>query len=242
MRIYMALAQNRLIAPIWAKLRTKVGVRFTRFVGVAIVSLATSEILLSICNGVFHMTATPAALISTFSGAAVSYVLSRWAWERKGKPDVLRETVPFWVISALVWVILWLATKLGYHMASWLGLHGFKHVLLVDLVYLVANFVTFALRFVIFHYVLFADRTTAARAAATGPEVPPGVREATHPAEAPHSAATTATAEAEGPSAASAVTTGDAAPAAQKQAGQQRDTAKRATPATRSTGPQAAID
>jgi putative flippase GtrA len=241
MRIYMALAQNRLIAPIWAKLRTKVGVRFTRFVGVAIVSLATSEILLSICNGVFHMTATPAALISTFSGAAVSYVLSRWAWERKGKPDVLRETVPFWVISALVWVILWLATKLGYHMASWLGLHGIKHVLLVDLVYLVANFVTFALRFVIFHYVLFADRTTAARAAATGPDaVPPGTREAPRPAEAPHSAAATAAAEAQGPSA--AATTSDAAPAAQKQAGQKRDPAKRATPATRSTGPQAAID
>jgi putative flippase GtrA len=182
MRIYMALAQNRLIAPVWAKLRTKVGVRFTRFVLVAVAALATSEILLSICNGVFHMTATPAALISTFSGAAVSYVLSRWAWERKGKPDVLRETVPFWVISGMVWVILWLATKLGYHMASWLGLHGAKHVLLVDLVYLAANLVTFVLRFVIFHYVLFTDRTTAARAAATGPDVvPPATRRRARP-------------------------------------------------------------
>jgi hypothetical protein len=143
------------------------------------------------------MTAGPAALISTFSGAAVSYVLSRWAWERKGKPDVLRETVPFWVISAMVWAILYLATKLGYHMASWLGLHGFKHVLLVDLVYLAANLVTFVLRFVIFHYVLFAERTTAARAAATGPDtIPPGSREAARAAEAPHSAAPAATAEA----------------------------------------------
>ena len=193
----MALAQNRLVGALWGKLRTKVGVRFTRFAGVAIAALATSEIALSICNGVFHMTAGPAALISTFSGAAVSYVLSRWAWERKGKPDVLRETVPFWVISAMVWAILYLATKLGYHMASWLGLHGFKHVLLVDLVYLVANLVTFVLRFVIFHYVLFAERTTAARAAATGPDtIPPGSREAARAAEAPHSAAPAATAEA----------------------------------------------
>jgi putative flippase GtrA len=233
MRIYMTLAQNRLIAPVWAKLRTKVGVRLTRFVGVAIASLATSEILLSICNGVFHMTATPAALISTFSGAAVSYVLSRWAWERKGRPDVLRETVPFWVISALVWVVLWLATKLGYHMASWLGLHGVKHVLLVDLVYLAANFVTFVLRFVIFHYVLFADRTTAARAAATGPDaVPPGTREAPRPAEAPHSA----TSVAEGPGA------GPAAAAKTTDPGTRDAAAKRATPATRSTGPQTAID
>ena len=182
----MAFAQNRLVL----KLRTKVGVRFTRFVGVAAAALATSEILLSVCNGVFHMTATPAAAVATFSGAAVSYVLSRWAWERKGKPDVLRETVPFWVISAMVWVILWLATKLGYHLASWMGLHGFKHVLVVDLVYLAANVVTFLLRFVIFHYVLFADRTTAARAAATGPdEVPPGTRHAPSPADVAASAA-----------------------------------------------------
>jgi len=185
----MALAQNRLVM----KLRTKVGVRFTRFVGVAAASLATSEILLSVCNGVFHMTATPTAFISTFGGAVVSYFLSRWAWERKGKPDVLRETVPFWVISAMVWVILWLATKFGYHLASWMGLHGAKHVLVVDLVYLAANVVTFALRFVIFHYVLFADRTTAARAAATGPDsVPPGTRNAPSPADVTAAAASDA--------------------------------------------------
>jgi len=193
----MALAQHRLIAPLWQKLRTKVGVRFTRFAGVAIAALATSEVALTICNGLFHMTATPSAIIAWFSGAVVSYVLSRWAWERKGKPDVLRETVPFWVISALVIVILTLATKFGYHLASWLGLTGIKHVLLVDFVYLVANFITFLLRFVIFHYVLFAETTTAARAAATGPDaVPPGTRKAPKPAEAPHTAAPAVTAEA----------------------------------------------
>ena len=186
----MVFAQNRLVM----KLRTKVGIRFTRFVGVAAASLATSEILLSICNGLLHMTATPAALVATFGGAAVSYVLSRWAWERKGKPDVLRETLPFWVISAMVWVILTLATKFGYHLASWMGLHhGVKHVLVVDLVYLAANVVTFALRFVIFHYVLFADRTTAARAAATGPDaVPPGTRNAPSPADVTAAAASDA--------------------------------------------------
>ena len=207
----MAIAQNRLVAGAWSKLRSTVGVRLTRFAGVAIASLATSEILLSVCNGLFHMTATPTALISTFGGAVVSYVLSRWAWERKGKPDVLRETLPFWVISAVVWVILWLATKLGYHMATWMHLHGIKHVLLVDTVYLVANFVTFMLRFVIFHYVLFTDRTTAARAAATGPDaVPPGTRHAPDPSEAPHSAAPGVAAEAgSGPVAGGVVIAGD---------------------------------
>jgi putative flippase GtrA len=193
----MALAQNRLVAALWSKLRTKVGVRFTRFVIVAGVSLFATEVALTICNGVFHMTATPAALVSWFVGAVTSYVLSRWAWERKGKPDVLRETIPFWVISAMVIVVLTLATKFAYHSASWMGLSGVKHVLWVDLVWLVANFCTFLLRFVIFHYVLFAERTTAARAAVTGPDsIPPGTSETTTASEAPHSAAPAATAEA----------------------------------------------
>jgi putative flippase GtrA len=241
----MAVAQNRLIAGVWEKLRSKVGVRFTRFVGVAAVSLATSEILLSICNGVFHMTATPAALISTFAGAAVSYVLSRWAWERKGRPDVLRETVPFWVISALVWVILWLATKLGYHMASWLNLHGLKHVLLVDFVYLVANFVTFLMRFVIFHYVLFADRTTAARAAATGPdEIPPGTRHAPRPAEAPHAAAAAAAAEVPSTGARGAMAAADTSDAKSgaANAAPKRDSVQRVTQATRTSAPQPTVE
>jgi hypothetical protein len=72
-------------------------------------------------------------------------------------------------------------------------------VLFVDFIYLIANLGTFLLRFVIFHYVLFAEPTTAARAAATGPDtIPPGTREASRAAEAPHSAAPAATAEASG--------------------------------------------
>jgi putative flippase GtrA len=223
----MALADNRLHSALWGKLRSKVGVRFTRFVVVAAVSLTVTEIALTLCNGVFHMTSTPAALVSWFCGAVVSYVLSRWAWERKGKPDVLRETVPFWVISAVVIVILTLAVKFAYHSASWLGLTGVKHVLWVDFIWLLANCFTFLLRFLIFHYVLFAERTTAARAAATGPDsVPPGTRKAPSPAAAPHTAARAATSEAEAGSGKSAAKADGA-------------NAKQAAPAERSAAPQA---
>jgi putative flippase GtrA len=211
----MAIAQNRLVAGMWSKLRSKVGVRFTRFVGVAAASLGATEIALTVCHGVFHLTSTRAAIVSWFVGAVVSYVLSRWAWERKGKPDVLRETIPFWIISALVLVILTLANKFGYKSAGWMGLHGAKDVLWVDFVWLVANFITFVTRFVIFHFVLFTDRTTAARAAATGPDaVPPGTRHDPDPSEAPHSAAPGVAAEAGGGVAAgSATVAGDPASA-----------------------------
>jgi putative flippase GtrA len=221
----MALADNRLNAALWGKLRSKLGVRFTRFVVVAAAALTATEIALTLCNGVFHMTSTPAALVSWFCGAVVSYVLSRWAWERKGRPDVLRETVPFWVISAAVIVILTLATKFAYHSASWLGLTGIKHVLWVDFIWLVANCFTFLLRFLIFHYVLFAESTTAARAAATGPDsVPPGTRKAPSPAAAPHTAARAATAEAE-------AAAGTAKSAETAKSAATADGAKQATPA-----------
>jgi putative flippase GtrA len=165
----MALANNAL----WRTLRTTVGIRFTRFIRVALASLAASELTLVLCDGVFHLTAVPAAVTSWFTGAVVSYVLSRWAWERKGKPDVLRETVPFWLISAVVVVILTASTKFGYYAATQLHLHGAKHVVFVGLVYLVANFITFMMRFVIFHYVLFAESKTAASAAAPSPDAAP---------------------------------------------------------------------
>src|SRR5579859_6540292 len=94
----------------------------------------------------------------------VSYVLSRWAWKRKGRPNLLRETLPFWVVSAMVVVILLLATKFGYHSAGWMRLSGAERVLYVDAVYGVANVGTFLLRFLFFHYVLFAGSAGAAAA------------------------------------------------------------------------------
>jgi hypothetical protein len=143
------------VKPILRKIR---GARFTRFAGAAAGALAATEVTLTVANGVLHLTATPAALVSWFAGAVVSYGLSRWAWNRRGRPDVLRETVPFWAISVAVIVLLTLANKLGYHSAGWLHLTGARHVLWVDFVWLLANCGTFLLRFLIFHYVLFADR------------------------------------------------------------------------------------
>ena len=86
---------------------------------------------------------------------------------------MLRETIPFWVISVAVIAVLTLANKFGYRSAAWLHLTGAGHVLWVDLVWLVANFGTFLLRFAIFHRVLFADRTAAHRPPADAPGTPP---------------------------------------------------------------------
>ena len=152
----MALVTNRIGDTITRKARSKLGIRFGRFAAAAFAAFATTEIVFTICAGPLRLSATWATLIAWFSGALVSYVLSRWAWKRKGRPHLLKETLPFWVVSAMVVAILTLANKFGYHSAGWMRLTGAERVLYLDAVYGVANLGTFVLRFLFFHYVLFA--------------------------------------------------------------------------------------
>ena len=158
----MAVTSNRLSETLTAKARSTLGIRFGRFAVAAITAFVTTEVVLTICAGPLDLSATWASLIAWFSGALVSYILSRWAWKRKGRPSLLKETLPFWVVSAMVIVILTLATKFAYHSASWLNLQGAERVLYVDAIYGLANIGTFVLRFLFFHYVLFAGSAAMA--------------------------------------------------------------------------------
>ena len=152
----MTTTSSRIGETITRKARSTLGIRFGRFAVAAISAFVTTEVVLTICAGPLQLSATWASLISWFSGALVSYVLSRWAWRRKGRPNLLKETLPFWIVSAMVVAILTVATKFAYHAAGWMDLTGAERVLFVDAVYGVANVGTFLLRFLFFHYVLFA--------------------------------------------------------------------------------------
>jgi len=143
--------------PLRQRLRTQGGRRLIRFAPAAVLALCATQLTYLICQ-LAHVTAGVAGAVGWFAGAAVSYVASRWAWERKGRPDLLRETVPFWVISLCVGVVLTLTSKFAHSEARALGLHRVEEVVFAQGLYLLANCCTFVVRFVIFHYVLFADR------------------------------------------------------------------------------------
>ena len=173
----MALTSNRLAEAVTRRARSRVGMRFGRFAVSAAAALGANEITVAVCLAL-NMNAGTAAGLGWLAGAIVSYVLARWAFGRKGKLNLLKETLPFWIISAMVFVALTLATKLGSHAAGWLGLHGIERIAFVVGVNFLANCVTFLARFVFFHYVLFADRGSAAAAlpAASGTPEEPFVR------------------------------------------------------------------
>ena len=138
--------------------------RLLRFAPAAALALATTQITYFICFSVLAMTGRTAGAAGWLAGVVVSYAVSRWAWERKGKPRVFRETLPFVAVSLVVGIVLTEASHFGYREAAVLGLHGAAHDAFVQGFYLAANCFTFLTRFVIFHFVLFADKGAKADA------------------------------------------------------------------------------
>jgi putative flippase GtrA len=154
----MTFGPSRISAAVRRRLHTTLGKRFSRFVVVAACAVVASQVTLTICLGPVGWTAGKSAIAAWVVGAAVSYVMSRWAWERKGKPDLLKETLPFWIVAIGTAVVLTLTTKWANEQAIDMGLSHAQRVLFADAAYFVANCVTFLTRFLIFHYVLFRDR------------------------------------------------------------------------------------
>jgi putative flippase GtrA len=178
------VAWHLLPGPVRRKLRSESGRRFMRFVPVSLAALASSQIVLALLVGLAHRSAGISALVASVVGAGVSYVLSRWAWERKGRPDLLRETLPFWVVSIGAWIFLSFASHEASLWSVSMGHSHWERVAVVNAAYFIANCLTFVTRFAIFHYVLFANRGDKAKAAQVL-SASQQLAEAELPAEAP---------------------------------------------------------
>jgi putative flippase GtrA len=169
-----SLAWRALPGPVRRKLRSGPGRQFLRFVPVSLAALAASQVALILMVGVIGITAGTAGFAASVIGACVSYVLSRWAWGRKGRPDLLRETLPFWMVSAGAWTFLSFASHEASVWSRSMDHSHWQRVAVVAVVYFLANCVTFAARFLIFHYILFARPGGGQPAASGRPGEPDG--------------------------------------------------------------------
>src|SRR5215469_1567890 len=152
-------AFRSLPAPVARRLGAEGARRFVRFVAAALAAVITSQIVLGLLTGPVDLNSAGAAgVIAAVVAALVSYLLSRWAWERKGKPDLLRETLPFWAVSLAVWVVLGMTSHFASVWAHSMGYTHLKKHVIVQGAYLLMNCVTFVARFLIFHFILFAGR------------------------------------------------------------------------------------
>jgi putative flippase GtrA len=172
-RTIMALAPSKLAHAAWGKLpeglrrrfRSEGGKRLLRFAPAAVLALLASQITFFVCTNLLHTTGGISGAAGWLAGAAVSYGVSRWAWERKGRPNLLKETLPFLGISLVAGAILTETSHFASVIANDHGMHGLERAVFLQGIYLTANCFTFLMRFVIFHYLLFADRDRAAEAA-----------------------------------------------------------------------------
>lgn len=153
----MALTSNRLAEAVTRKARTRVGIRFGRFAISAMAALGANEITVAVCLAL-NMNAGTAAGLGWLAGAIVSYVLARWAFGRKGKPHLLKETLPFWIVAVGTAIVLTATTKWANQRALAMDLPDNERLMFTAAAYFLANCVTFLTRFLIFHYILFRDR------------------------------------------------------------------------------------
>ncbi len=152
---------DKFYAPAAGWLKTRLGKHFSRFAGVAVVSLVVTQVVLAIAYQIVGTGGTATA-IGWAAGVGISYLLSRRAWGRSGRPKLLRETLPFGLIS--IGTLAVLATT-GHFASVYAKSHAFgplEAAIIVNGCVLAANALTFMARFLIFHYILFADRAAAA--------------------------------------------------------------------------------
>ena len=154
---------RRLPEPVRRRVGSVAGRRMARFAPAAMLAVAASQLTYLLSGGIWHLTGRVTGAAGWLAGAVVSYGVSRWAWERRGRPHVLTETVPFVAVSLVNGPVLIEASHFGYLEAGALGLHGVAFHAFTQAFYLAANAVTFIARFVIFHFVLFADRAVGVK-------------------------------------------------------------------------------
>lgn len=157
--------------PLQRRLRSEGGRRLIRFAPAAVLAFGATQLTYLVLQ-LLNVTLGLAGAAGWLAGAVVSYAVSRWAWERRGRPHLLKETLPFVAISVCVGIALTSASKLAGYEARVLGLHGLEKVVFAQGLYLAANCVTFVIRFLIFHYVLFAERGPAVPGAAGASPAP----------------------------------------------------------------------
>jgi putative flippase GtrA len=141
-----------------SKFKSVAGKRFRRFLLAAGAAVAASQVTLTFCLSVLNLSAVKSGFVAWVAAAATSYIFSRWAWERKGRPNLLKETLPFWLIAAAAALIQISVAKLVSDVAYRLNLTGAHRIFLIDAAFFLANCFTFLARFFIFHYLLFVDR------------------------------------------------------------------------------------
>ena len=127
--------------------RPRVGL-LARYAGGSVIATVCSEVTFVVLYGLLDVATTWASVLAWLAGAVPNYWLNRnWAWQRRGRPSLRREVLPYVVIIVATLLLATVLTRLA---DAWLrdaGVARTLRVVLVAAAFLGVYVVVFVLRF-----------------------------------------------------------------------------------------------
>jgi putative flippase GtrA len=140
------------VVHLWQKRHTPEGKQLIRYSMVSVISTIVSFGVLALVFGVLHLFGVIGSTVFANVVATVpSYFLNRqWVWGKGGRSHLMKEIVPFWVMSAIGIVVSIGGAAVARHIGIAHHLSHFQQTLVV----LVANLISFGL-FWVLKYMLY---------------------------------------------------------------------------------------
>jgi putative flippase GtrA len=128
-------------------LHTHEGRKIFRYTMVSVISTVVSTSVIVVVYGLAKLwTEVPSTIFGNAVATFPSYWLNRkWAWGKSGRSHLAKEVLPFWVMSALGIAFSIVGASLARHVGQHYKLHHFE----LTLVVLLANFLSFAVFWVV---------------------------------------------------------------------------------------------
>jgi putative flippase GtrA len=146
----------------------QLGYRLGTFAAGSVAATVVSQLTLTGMYWLFGASATMAAAVAFTAGAIPNFIVSwRWTWRRKGRPELVRELMPYVLVSIGSLIVTSALTTWGDKLVSPLMAGKGEQTIALAVVYFGSNGLLFLVKFVLLDRVL-----STSRKAVDAPRVP----------------------------------------------------------------------
>jgi putative flippase GtrA len=138
---------SEILLSVWTWLHTREGRKIFRYTMTSVISTGVSLVVLGLVFGVLRLwTEVPSTIFANIVAAFPSYWLNRrWAWGKGGRSHLLKEVLPFWVMSLASIAFSMVGASVARYLGHRLQLDHFDQTILV----LCANVMSFGIFWVL---------------------------------------------------------------------------------------------
>lgn len=132
-----------LLSRLWVWLHTREGRKIFRYTMTSVITTVFSLLVLGLVFGILRLwSEVPSTVFANVCAAVPSYWLNRqWAWGKRGRSHVVKEVLPFWILSGASITFSILGAATARYVGQQLQTNHFEETLLV----LTANVLCFGI-------------------------------------------------------------------------------------------------